>query len=162
MCGRERSWSTVVHDARLTVLVLLLALAGCAGDIGDGGNPLAPGVGGAGGASAIAGSGVPGVPGGGGASGSGGPPVIDDPGAPGQPGACDARLTQRLVLLSDLQHANAVSGALGAAARDPALQLSADTKPFSQKGLVVSTSLVHGRLDQASTPPRASTTASPR
>lgn len=58
-------------------------------------------------------------------------------------------MPQRLVLLSDFQHANSVSSALGGAARDPALQLSADTKPFSQKGLVVSTSLVHGRLDQA-------------
>jgi hypothetical protein len=58
-------------------------------------------------------------------------------------------MPQRLVLLSDLQHANAVSGVLGRAARDPGLQLSADTKPFSQKGLVVSTSLVHDRIDQA-------------
>jgi hypothetical protein len=139
-----------VRDAQLIALVLGLASAGCAGDIGDRGGAHVPGAGGASGGAAAAagGTGAPGIPGAGGASGSGGP-VIDDPGAPGQPGACEARLPQRLVLLSDLQHANAVSGALGEAARDPALQLSADTKPFSQKGLVVSTSLVHGRLDQA-------------
>jgi hypothetical protein len=68
---------------------------------------------------------------------------------PAVPEVCGPSVPQRLVLLSDLQHANAVSSTLGDWARDPGLQLSADTKPFSQKGLVVSTSLVHGRLDQA-------------
>ena len=71
------------------------------------------------------------------------------PATPGTPGACNPELPQRLVLLNDLQHANAVSSTLGEAARDPSLQLSADTKPFATKGLVVSTSLVHDRLDQA-------------
>ena len=58
-------------------------------------------------------------------------------------------MAQRLVLLSELQHASSVGSALGEEARDPDLQLSADAKPFSQESLVVSTSLVHRRLDQA-------------
>jgi hypothetical protein len=122
-----------------------LALLGCSGNIGPGKDYNVPrGNGGAGGAAGM----TPGAgAGGGGAtSGNGG---AGGSVTPHEPGACEPRLAQRLVLLSDLQHANAVTGALGEEARDPGLGLSADTKPFSQKGLVVSTSLVHGRLDQA-------------
>ncbi len=130
---------------RQLVAAACLALLGCSGNIGPGKGASGPNGGGAGGASGMSGGGAGAAGGGGGMSGGG----AGGSTMPIDPGACAPRTPQRLVLLSDLQHANAVSGRLGDAARDPALQLSADTKPFSQKGLVVSTSLVHGRLDQA-------------
>jgi hypothetical protein len=87
------------------------------------------------------------VPGGGGVGGS--PGVAgNNPAQPQDPSGCTPTLPQRVVLLNDLQHANSVSGVLGEAARDPELQLSDDTKAFATKGLVVSTSLVHERMDQ--------------
>ena len=118
--------------------MLVLVLVGCSGDIDNGEGVSVPGgaVGmggtgsGAGGSGAVAGTGGPG----GGAPGAGN-------GAPVGPNACVPRLPQRLVLLSDLQHANSVGSALGEAARDPAQQLSADTKPFCAEG--------NGRLDLA-------------
>ncbi len=130
--------------ARVTVLGA--ALAGCSGSIDpDGDSPPSPFGGGAAGITgtagvpgAVAGIGSPGA----GNGGAGAVPPLD-------PAACQPRLPQRLVLLSDLQHENSVGSALGAAAVDPATQLSDEVKPFTQKGLVVTTSLVHDRLDQA-------------
>ena len=116
---------------------------GCSGDIGmdeaDPSNPAdSPGFAGD---TPVGAAGAPGVPGG-------------DPGAMGPLPAdvdpeCLPDLPARLVLLSDLQHENSVTAALGDVARDPGSQINAATKPFSQKGFVVSTSLVHGRLGQA-------------
>jgi hypothetical protein len=144
MRRREQGRPRVMRCARAAARAL--GRAGCSGGIeddGGGGNSAVPGGGGGVGAPGSgAGGAAPGVAGNSGASGTGA--VV-----PADPLACAPRVPQRLVLLSDLQHANSVSSALGDAARDPGLQLSADTKPFSQKGLVVSTSLVHGRLDQA-------------
>lgn len=117
---------------RWLAVCVALALAGCSGQID--GDPIQPVAGGA--------APAPGTTGSADVLGS-------DPQMPVGPNACAPRVPQRLVLLSDLQHAKSVSSALGEAARDPGLQVSADTKPFSQKGLVVSTSLVHDRLDQA-------------
>jgi hypothetical protein len=124
------------------VTALVLALAGCSGEIER--DPLWLSAGGAG-AGALAGGPGGSPPGTSGTDGLAGSAAQ----APVDPNACLPRVPQRLVLLSDLQHANSVSSALGETARDPGLRLSADTKPFSQKGLVVSTSLVHDRLDQA-------------
>jgi hypothetical protein len=138
MLRLRQRWCTTAGRARAVALVL--SLAGCSGAIGGGRSDNV--MGGSGGAAGMVGAGA------GAAGATAGTAAGGDPLMPGL-NDCTPRLAQRLVLLSDLQHANSVTSALGDAARDPALQLSADTKPFSQKGLVVSTSLVHGRLDQA-------------
>jgi hypothetical protein len=141
MHAAEREGPAMLSD-RACFAALVAALVGCSGQIGNG-NPDLPAGGASGAAGVMAGGGQGGggaVPGGGGSGGGGG---ITDP------QVCAPRVAQRLVLLSELQHSSSVGSALGQEARDPALQLSADTKPFSQKGLVVSTSLVHGRIDQA-------------
>ena len=124
---------------------LLASGLGCSGEVGPN-NPGPPiGMGGSGSA-AFAGTTAPGVTAGvGGAGTAGSSAMPPDPG----PGACMPKLPQRVVLLNELQHANAVTSTLGDTARDPDLQVSADTKAFAQKGLVVSTSLVHDRMNQA-------------
>jgi hypothetical protein len=71
------------------------------------------------------------------------------PGA-GAPGTCEpGRLRRKAILLSDIQFANTITMLLGPAAvatdelPDPAF------KAFSQKGVVVNTSLLRGRMDLA-------------
>src|SRR5262245_43217391 len=133
MGGSEQEWLAAAAR-HASVAACLLVIAGCSGEIDANGGVLRPGAG-AGGAQ---GGALPGtVPGATRGTAPGTPPG-GDPTMPGTPAECAPRVPQRLVLLSDLQHANAVGSALGEAARDPGRQLSADTKPFSQKGLVVS------------------------
>jgi hypothetical protein len=57
-------------------------------------------------------------------------------------------LPARLVLLSDYQHLNSLKALLGPSAIDEndAAEHTAQTKPFTQKGVVVNASLVHQRL----------------
>jgi hypothetical protein len=59
------------------------------------------------------------------------------------------RLPRRAVWLSDIQYANAITRLLGPSALDPARVPDAALKPFSQKGVVVNTSLLRTRLDLA-------------
>ena len=127
---------------------LLAPGLGCSGEVDPYPNPGAPG--GAAGTDAVAngGSGVTGNVPGAGAGGSMAGAAGNNPGQPQIPGACNPTLPQRVVLLNDFQHANSVGSVLGETARDPDVQLSDDTKSFATKGLVVSTSLVHDRMDQ--------------
>lgn len=137
---------------RACALVLGFGLwAGCGGEIEDSKGPTAgaaglPVAGAAGSvpAAGTAGTLDPNGPQAGAAAGAAG-----DPATPGDPPACTPRLPARLVLLGELQHANAIASLLGEDARDPDVQVTAETKPFSWKGLVVGTSLVHGRLAEA-------------
>jgi hypothetical protein len=79
-------------------------------------------------------------------------PPIDSDGSPStdgpdgeEQGPCLPTLPSRLVLLSDYQQANAIRSLLGEAALEAEAALNAQTKPFTQKGVVVNASLVHGR-----------------
>lgn len=62
-----------------------------------------------------------------------------------------AKLPPRILLLSDYQHLNALKMLLGATAvnAQDAAENTAQTKPFSQKGVVVNSSVVHQRLSWA-------------
>ncbi len=59
------------------------------------------------------------------------------------------RLQRRAVWLSDIQFSNAVRKLIGTDALDPEQIPDAAFKPFSQKGVVVNTSLLRTRLDLA-------------
>jgi hypothetical protein len=122
-----------------TPLICALSISACTGAT-DG--PQTPGslVPGAPGAS-VGGAAGAGSAGGGAAGGVAG-------GAAGPQGPCGARLPPRLVLLSDYQHLNSLKALLGAEAIDAtdAAEHTPQTKPFTQKGVVVNASLVHQRL----------------
>ena len=143
----RRNPSRMTAPGRWVLLAWLVAPGlGCSGDVGPG-TDNGPPIGSPGGSNP---SGVAGMTGGVGAPGASGSGAAGTghPTVPSNPTACMPKLPQRVVLLNDLQHANAVTSTLGETARDPELQISDDTKPFAQKGLVVSTSLVHERMDQ--------------
>jgi hypothetical protein len=98
----------------------------------------------------------PGSLGGGSASGGPGGAPGAQPGAAAEPGAngavpagpCEVRLPARLILLSDYQHLNSLRALLGkgAVSETDAAENTQQTKPFTQKGVVVNTSLVHQRI----------------
>lgn len=90
-----------------------------------------------------------GVAGGSPGAGPGGSLGTSGPGS--NPGACAPRLPPRLILLSDYQHLNSLKALLGASAvsATDAAEHTAQTKPFTQKGVVVNTSLVHTRMGWA-------------
>lgn len=68
----------------------------------------------------------------------------------GAPGECASRaIERRAVWLSDIQFANAITRLLGPSALDPEQSPDPALKAFSQKGIVVNTSLLHTRLDLA-------------
>lgn len=71
--------------------------------------------------------------------------------ASAQSGVCEVRLPARLILLSDYQHLNTLKAVLGAGAVSTvdAAENTQQTKPFTQKGVVVNASLVHQRLSWA-------------
>jgi hypothetical protein len=130
--------SKVQTTARVFAIPLFctLILTACTGvtDGPQGPNSFGPGAAAGsngGGAGALGGGGTPGDAGGGGAQ-----------------GPCGARLPPRLVLLSDYQHLNSLKALLGSTAIDAtdAAEHTAQTKPFTQKGVVVNASLVHQRL----------------
>jgi Protein of unknown function (DUF1592)/Protein of unknown function (DUF1588)/Protein of unknown function (DUF1595) len=140
--------SKVQTTARLfaTPLICALSISACVGATEGPQAPgsLAPGapgasIGGGAGAAGAAGGGVGGGIGGGGATGPQGP--------------CSARLPPRLVLLSDYQQLNSLKALLGADAIDAtdAAEHTPQTKPFTQKGVVVNASLVHQRLAWSAT-----------
>lgn len=125
---------------------LLLLLAGCTGNIsgegeGSGEGPNGPGAGNATGSGGSGGS-APGTggttsPGTGGSAAGGG--MTGDNCTPAPP------LSPGLVLLPDYQFVNAIRGLLGESAVDPQAP-DAASKTFTQKGTVVSTSLVDTRI----------------
>jgi hypothetical protein len=123
-----------------TPLFCALSIGACTGttDGPQGPYSLVPG---APGSSAVAGGIGGGAQAGGAAGGAAG-------GGPSAPGACGARLPPRLVLLSDYQHLNSLKALLGptAISETDAAEHTAQTKPFTQKGVVVNASLVHQRL----------------
>lgn len=90
----------------------------------------------------------------GGSSGLGGSSGTPGAGAGGTAGTtpveCAVSIPARLVLLGDFQFSNATKGLLGETAVDP-LAPGPEAKPFSQKGLTVTTSLVDKRLNWAGT-----------
>jgi hypothetical protein len=65
-------------------------------------------------------------------------------------GTCPPRtLEPRAVWLSDIQFANSITSLFGSEALDPNQIPDAALKPFSQKGVVVNTSVLRSRLDLA-------------
>jgi Protein of unknown function (DUF1592)/Protein of unknown function (DUF1588)/Protein of unknown function (DUF1595) len=90
---------------------------------------------------------------GGGTGSTGSGPGGSTPGANGDvpSGPCEVRLPARLILLSDYQHLNTLKALLGTTAVDAndAAENTQQTKPFTQKGVVVNSSLVHQRLSWA-------------
>lgn len=132
----------------LAAVGLLASSAACVGN-GDGpqgpNSPSAEGSGegrsggSAGGGTNGTGSGTGSTPGGSGANGS----------VPSGP--CEVRLPARLILLSDYQHLSTLKALLGPTAVNEidASENTQQTKPFTQKGVVVNASLVHQRLSWA-------------
>jgi len=75
---------------------------------------------------------------------------IDGPGGPSSPEACNAgRLGRKAIWLSDIQFANTITALLGTAAVSAEEQPDAALKAFSQKGVVVNTSMLRTRMDYA-------------
>jgi uncharacterized protein DUF1592/uncharacterized protein DUF1588/uncharacterized protein DUF1595/uncharacterized protein DUF1585 len=109
---------------------LLLALA-CSSEPKD--DPLAPG---------MTGTDAPAEP-----DGSGDEPSAEPP--PSDPDCAPGRIARRAVWLSDIQFANSITRLLGADALPAERAPDAALKPFSQKGVVVNTSLLRERLDLA-------------
>jgi hypothetical protein len=69
---------------------------------------------------------------------------------PDAPGVCAAgRLNRKAILLSDIQFANTITALLGPSAVAVEEQPDAALKPFSQKGVVVNTSMLRTRMDLA-------------
>lgn len=144
------------------MLSLLLGTLVCAACVASGDGPQGPNSG------ASASTGQPGGgnanagPGGMNGAGPGGTPGSAQPGAGGAAagGPCLPRVPGRLTLLSDYQHLNTLRALLGETAVDPvdAAENTAQTKPFTQKGVVVNTSLVHQRQTWAQFAGQALTT----
>jgi hypothetical protein len=137
------------NHAKGLLLAAVGFVASSAACMGDGGGPQGPN-------SSVQGSGGGGRAGGG--TGQGGSPGAGaggtTSGASGGPaGPCDVRLPARLILLSDYQHLNTLKALLGAGAvsEADASENTQQTKPFTQKGVVVNASLVHQRLSWAVT-----------
>lgn len=142
--------------------------AGCTGEIAGSGPPAGSGAapqtsGGAGGGHNT--GGVPPIGGnagvaqggdsGSGTSGASGSVSAGTGGTAGTaPSECAVSIPSRLVLLGDFQFSNAARGLLGENAVDP-LAPGPEAKPFSQKGLAVTTSFVDKRLNWAGTAARS-------
>lgn len=73
----------------------------------------------------------------------------DGDGVADSPVACPPGIPQELILLSDLAFVNSVKALVGDTVVDGRLAPEAETKTFTQKGLVANTSLVSTRLDWA-------------
>jgi hypothetical protein len=74
----------------------------------------------------------------------------DGSGAPGAAEGCSpGRLGRKAIWLSDIQFANAITALLGPSAVAAAEQPDAALKAFSQKGVVVNTSMLRTRMDLA-------------
>lgn len=131
MRGRSEGRSTRVAARLLVVLECLVACA-CTGSVDDPQRPSSPAsIGRRSGDASPTGV----------VTGGSGP-------ADAQGGSCEARLPARLILLSDYQYLNTLKALLGpgAVSATDAAEHTQQTKPFTQKGVVVSASLVHGRL----------------
>ncbi|MEO8184273.1 MAG: DUF1592 domain-containing protein [Deltaproteobacteria bacterium] len=114
--------------ARRCALAASLALAGCSKEaVSESVQPYAPG-------NANVGNGAE---------------VPPEPGSVTSSRCAPRGLEARAVWLSDIQFANAIRSLFGPTALDGAQVPDASLKPFSQKGVVVNTSLLRTRLDLA-------------
>jgi hypothetical protein len=116
------------------------AVSGVAGASGASGATAAGGNAGTGGSGGSGGSGLSAGSGSGATGGAAGTASVD----------CAASIPSRLVLLGDFQFSNAARGLLGESAVNP-LAPGPEAKPFSQKGVTPTTSLVDTRINWAAT-----------
>jgi hypothetical protein len=128
-------------------VTLVLGALACAACVASGDGPQGPNSGASAnlpGAGGLVGAGPGGATLGAGAS----PGGVAGGGQPGgSDGPCVPSVPARLTLLSDYQHLNSLRALFGANAIsvEDAAENTAKTKPFTQKGVVVNTSLVHQR-----------------